>query len=552
MITLISILKNSTCNLIILFLSVNFICSQNTVGVISNTTDSFDGYTLFTAQTETYLINNCGQVINQWSSQYPPGNAVYLLENGNLLRAAKIDNPTIDFGGTGGRIELFDWDGSLIWEYEYNSDEVRQHHDIFPMPNGNILILAVKVMSNADAIQAGRDPNTLSETVLYNEQIIEIQPTGTNTGNIIWEWNIQDHFIQDLFADKDNYGVVEENPQLLDINYLGMSQGNANWMHINSMQYYDALDQIVLSSRLLNEFYIIDHSTSTSEAASHSGGIYGKGGDLLYRWGNPQSYKQGGSQDQKLFGQHFPHFIPNGLNDAGKIILYNNGFDRSPSFSEVFIIDPMTDAPGFYSYTQDAAYGPLNIDYSYIDPDDSTNFYSAILSSAQRLPNGNILICEGTKGRLFEIDNNDEVKWEYINPVTRTGTISQGTNPLGKGNALFRALKYDKDYPAFNQKDLSPGESIESPTNIDACLSLSMPNNKYLNLNIYPNPIEDYIQFKSSEPVTKFRIYSILGEKIKTAKVNNKKIDISTLQSGIYIIELIFANRIVKRKFVKK
>lgn len=103
----------STYLIILLFINIS-IYAQNTIGVLLNNEKSFNGYTLFTAQTETYLINNCGEVINQWSSEYQSGKSVYLLENGNLLRAAKVDNNDISFGGIGGRIELFDWDGNLI------------------------------------------------------------------------------------------------------------------------------------------------------------------------------------------------------------------------------------------------------------------------------------------------------------------------------------------------------------------------------------------------------------------------------------------------------
>ncbi len=69
--------------------------SQNTIGVIKNDSDAYNAYTLFTSATETYLINNCGQVVHQWSSDYNPGNSVYLLENGNLLRACKVNNTDI-------------------------------------------------------------------------------------------------------------------------------------------------------------------------------------------------------------------------------------------------------------------------------------------------------------------------------------------------------------------------------------------------------------------------------------------------------------------------
>ena len=67
------------------------------------------------------------------------------------------------------------------------------------------------------------------------------------------------------------------------------------------------LDQIVLSNHNLSEIWIIDHSTTTLEAASHSGGNSGKGGDLLYRWGNPQAYDQGTGADQLL--NHQQHVL---------------------------------------------------------------------------------------------------------------------------------------------------------------------------------------------------------------------------------------------------
>ncbi|MNV80307.1 hypothetical protein D3C71_1739040 [compost metagenome] len=51
-------------------------------------------------------------------------------------------------------------------------------------------------------------------------------------------------------------------------------------------------------------------------------------------------------------------------------------------------------------------------------PTDSYKFYSPYISSAQRLPNGNTLITEGSNGRLFEVTEEYEVVWEYISPYT--------------------------------------------------------------------------------------------------------------------------------------
>jgi len=75
----------------------------------------------------------------------------------------------------------------------------------------------------------------------------------------------------------------------------------------------------------LNEIYVIDHSTTPYESIGNSGGRYGKGGDYLFRWGNPANYGRGSQEDQKLFRQHDVQWIKPGLNGAGNILIFNNG-----------------------------------------------------------------------------------------------------------------------------------------------------------------------------------------------------------------------------------
>lgn len=540
-----------------IFLLCGLLCmitiqAQNTVGTITNTQGTFNGYTLFSpnGQTETYLINNCGEIINQWSSTVPPGNSVYLLENGNLLRTGRIPNSDVVFGGVGGKVELFNWNGNLLWEYTYSSPTVSQHHDVFPMPNGNILMLAVTTMTQQEAIQAGRDPNTLPQGKLYNEQILELEPLGTNNANIVWEWNVKDHLIQDFDATKDNFGVVEDNPQLLDINFLGRSAGNANWLHYNSIQYDARLDQIVISSRLLNEILIIDHSTTTAEAATSSGGLRGKGGNFLYRWGNPQAYKRGTEADQKLFGQHTPYFIPDGLPDARKIMVFNNGFARIPAVSQVDIITPPEDAAGVYSYTPGTAYGPTTTDYTFKTMVE-TEFYSRILSNAQRLPNGNTLICDGDDGYFFEITPNEEIVWEYINPVATGGILSQGDDPTASPNLVFRALRYAADYPAFSGRTLTPTVPIErNPGTNAACFILNVNESELTEFKIVPNPVQDYITVTGDMAIDKIEIYSPLGELIHSSQ--EKNIDLSKQRSGFYIVKIHVDDKIATSKIIKQ
>jgi hypothetical protein len=533
---------------LICFLISFSICSQNTVGTILNSTASYKAYTLFTVKKETYLINNCGQVINQWSSDYNSGKSVYLLEDGNLLRASAGPNPgNIAIPGVGGRLELFDWEGNVLWQYVYSNLDASQHHDIYPMPNGNILILAASILTDVAAIQLGRNPSNLNSNQLYNEHILEIEPQGTNDVNIIWRWDFKDHLTQDFDTTKDNFAVISENTQLMDINFLGESNGNANWMHINSVQYNEDLDQIILGSKTLSEFYIIDHSTTTAQAASHSGGIYGKGGDLLYRWGNPQAYKQGDENDQKLFGQHNPHWIPNGLLDEGKIILFNNGVHLTTPHSEINIISPPTSAPGIYIKNNTTSFGPENPDYTYTSAI-NTDFYSPILSSAQRLQNDNILICEGTSGRFFEIDSNNEIVWEYISPISSGTILTQGETP--SSNNVFRAKKYALNYAGFANKDLTPGDPIEIDFDISNCNTLSTTKIYLSSITAHPNPVKTMLSFNSNDLIEKIEVFNSIGKKVIT-QFNKNKIDFSNITKGIYHVKIYLNQQIITKKVLK-
>ncbi|WP_298555405.1 aryl-sulfate sulfotransferase [uncultured Algibacter sp.] len=538
--------------------------AQNTVGVIKNNSEAFNGYTLFSPNTsnETYLINNCGEIVHQWTSVYNPGVSVYLLENGNLLRAAKIPNDNVVFGGVGGKVELFDWDNNLVWDYTYSTNEVSQHHEVLPLPNGNILILAAKILTEVQAIQAGRDPNLITEGKIYSEKIIEIQPDLINGGGtIVWEWDIKDHLIQDLDASKDNFGNVANNPQLLDINFINENSngGAANWLHFNSVQYNIDLDQLILSSRLLSEIYIIDHSTTSKEAASHTGGNYGKGGDFLYRWGNPQSYRLGNNSDKKLFGQHFPHWIPENLNDAGKIMIFNNGNSREIdknnlpiNYSSIDIIDPNVDINGNYNFNLVNGFEPQNLTWTYIDPVERKKFFSPILSGAQRLPNGNTLICSGSLGYFFEINSNKEIVWEYINPDTSNGILSQGS--LASANSVFRANKYDVNDPVFEGKSLIPKRPIEMNSQInESCTLLEVNNYTNYNFKMYPNPVNNTLHINSKNKIINIEVYNILGLLIKNKKDENgiDSIDLSNLNKSIYIIKAYSNNLIISEKIIK-
>ena len=301
-----------------------------TVGTVQNDPGSLQGYTFFSpfSGTKAYLVDNCGQLINEWTRGTRPGLAAYFLENGLVFRTYKPDlvGPFTSASNAGG-IELVDWDNNTVWSYELNTTTELSHHDAFYMPNGHVLLLTWELVYEEELIELGRDPNEIAqEGFMWSERIIEIEPVGTNEANIVWEWRIKDHYIQDFDETKLNYGVVAEHPELFDINLPDLNSSNSNatrdWNHFNSIDYHPELDQILISVRNSDEIWIIDHSTTTEEAASHSGGLYGKGGDLLYRWGNASAYDRAPESEQKLFGQHGVHWIRDGLTDAGKILIF--------------------------------------------------------------------------------------------------------------------------------------------------------------------------------------------------------------------------------------
>ena len=151
---------------------------------------------------------------------------------------------------------------------------------------------------------AGRDPEMITGLGLWPEHLIEVRPIRPTGGEVVWEWHVWDHLIQDRDPRLENFGKVEEHTELVNINgdsghrresdgelarlralgyivdspQVGDQQGGgdkqkADWNHANSVSYNPRLDQIALSVRHFDEIWIIDHSTTTEVAAGHGGGI---------------------------------------------------------------------------------------------------------------------------------------------------------------------------------------------------------------------------------------------------------------------------------------
>ena len=522
-----------------------------TVGLMSNNTSkAYDGYLLFSPKqyTSTYLINNEGRVIHQWTkSLYPPGQSAYLLENGHLLRSCMTQGKLSSGGGEGGRVEEYDWDGNLVWELDFSTDTYMQHHDIHILPNGNIIMLVIEKKTYAECIAAGFDPSKFQPDIaqkgmMVPDYIVEIKPTNPIGGTIVWEWHTWDHLIQDYDNTKSNYGVPSQHPELIDCDgdhrNLPMF-----WNHMNSIDYNATFDQIAVSVRGNSEVWIIDHSTTTAQAAGHTGGLRGKGGDLLYRWGNPVCYGAGNSSNQRYFEQHDVEWIPDGYPGAGNMTCFNNGLGRSSLYSTVDEFTPAVDANGNYTTTVGSAYGPTSFTWTY-QGTTSAPLYSENISGAQRLLNGNTIICSGTVGRFIEVTTAGEIVWEYICPVQDTGPIIQGQTPSSDPartgetmNSVFRVYKYPKTYSAFSGKTLTPGDFIEiyTSTGIDENQS-----NKAKVIG-FPNPFKDKINLTNLNGSESFILLNSVGKSIWIGN-NIQDHDFSNLSSGLYFLTIISQN----------
>jgi hypothetical protein len=414
------------------------------IGLVLHEPEAWTGYTLMApiALPTTYLLDMEGNVVHTWVSDAPAGNAALLLPSGNLLRTEQVvpeSGRMFDRGGAGGRVREIAPDGTIVWEFVLSTSERRLHHDVTSLPNGDVLLIAWEAKTAAEAVAAGRDPSLLKDGELWPDSILEVRPTPPVGGEIVWEWHVWDHLVQDFDSARPNYGNVAAHPELVDLNNAAPG-GPADWNHTNSVAYNEDLDQIVVSVHEWSEVWILDHSTTTAEAAGHTGGRLGRGGDLLYRWGNPQAYGAGGPRDQVLFGQHDAQWISDGLPGEGHLLLFNNGLGRTgANYSTVDEIAlPLL---GDGTYAQPSAgepYLPSRLSWTYRGSD----FYSPNISGAQRLPNGDTLICEGASGHLFEVTSSGNVVWSYLSPYSAAG-------PRGPRNEVFKVRRYAPDDPAI-------------------------------------------------------------------------------------------------------
>ena len=419
---------------------------------------AFDGYIFYmehntnmsrTVGNTTWLLNSSFQPVHRWDSPNHAHEGVgpYLLENGTVVRPYSREDwlGMEDFYvASFTSLEIIDWDGNQLWEFDYCTPYRHcMHHDFEPMPNGNILLIVNDFKTLEEAESLGFRP--VNDRAIAFERIIEIQPNlEDGSTRIVWEWNVLDHIIQDLYPERPNYGDPADHVGKIDINYVGESTRfiPGSIFHFNSISYSEERDQILVSNFGTNEIFIIDHSTTTAEASTDGGGASGRGGDLIYRWGNPHAYGMADAESRQLFKQHDAAWIPDGVPARGDISVFNNGVERQSAYTS-YIELTLPASGDAYRRTGDDPYGPAGPDYEFHEfaGDPPESFYAPFMSGARRLPNGNIFGVSGLVSGIFE--------------VTEKGEEILRTVP-GSRSSFYRAYKFPKDYPAFDNRNLAP------------------------------------------------------------------------------------------------
>ena len=354
------------------------------------------------------LIDMNGNVVHTWNVVPYFNKRARVLENGHLL-----------YAGPDKRVIQYDWDSNIVWEHK----GIGSVNDLRILPNGNRLLIAHepipqsaqdKVEDVSEKIAPWWGPRMRGSE--ENQQGGDIFEVNLN-GEVVWEWHAHDHLDLNLFS------------PLTPLN---------DWLHMNSIaplpenKWYDAGDKrfkpgnILINPRNINMMYIVDKQT----------------GSVV--WEGTHNYKGG------MAHSHEPEMIEKGLPGAGNIILFDNSlFPRNRTHTgQTFIIelDPTT-MEIVWKYETD---GYANI-----------KFFSKTMGTQKRLPNGNTFIGEDNTGRLFQVQPDGTIVWEFINRggTTRPSVVPYDFTPQLR--AMMRPAEKRVTPPNNLEWQLLPDEDRE-------------------------------------------------------------------------------------------
>ena len=330
------------------------------------------GYNIYCSHIypKAFLMDMTGKVVHQWSYQTPSykrWNHVLMLDNGDLLVINKFNH-----------LLKLDWNSDLLW-----MRPMEVHHEVYPAADHTLYVILRETHEH-------RGHKTRFSAIAHL----------TSTGEEIFRWSTYDHLdeikealdrrsfldtILDSLIARGGRGLADGallSDPMKDLLVIGDS---FDYFHLNTVTVIpdNALGardarfragNLLICSRNVNQIAVLDKDTWK----------------VLWAWG-----------EGMLEGPHHPTMLEN-----GNILLFDNGVLRE--FSRVIELNPTTER--------------IEWEYTANPPSD---FYSYGSSSAQRLPNGNTLICDGNNGRAFEVTNAGEIVWEWMNPAFKDARREQ-------------------------------------------------------------------------------------------------------------------------------
>ena len=487
---------------------------------------NFNGFALYNegGGNTTYLIDENQNPAHTWNMSTACNYTVQLKENGNLVRGTKGNASVFSTGNiasAAGQVQEIAPDGSIVWSFDYADNDHISHHDL-TLVGDNVLLTAYEKKSSTELNAAGFN-NASSEK--WPTHFIELEDDGNGGANIVWEWYIWDHMCQDTDANGPNYvSSISDNPHLIDINMIQAQVGGGDWFHVNGVDYNEDLDQIVFSSRFASEIYIIDHSTTSAEAASHSGGNSGMGGDVLYRWGNPSNYEMSGTQVIPNAVHDVRWITDDGRPNSGFLQIFNNSGVSNNQSAIDGIETPWDASTNTYLRSSGQPFSPASYSTRY-----ECAYSASGQSASDRMSNGNIFVNAsaggGGSGQMYEVDSLGTILW---------GPTSGG----------LKGFRYECDYPGI--KALEPFMTNTSTTSCFDATAI-IENTLANELTIFPNPTKDVVTI-NFETLTlqdiNINIINSLGQKVYASTFNyhlgtlNEKVNLSSFSEGLYFVKI--------------
>lgn len=468
---------------------------------------AFDGFTLYNSQNATtaYLIDADESVAHTWACGSNANYSMALKPNGNLVRGAVHTGNLITGAAVGGKVQEFAPNGTLVWEFVYSTADYVSHHDLTILPNGNVLLIAwvKKTLAELQAI------GYTGTTAKYPGRIIEVQQNG-NGGQVVWQWDMFDRLIQYTDPSEPNYMPIAEHPERLNINVTtsgggGGPGGSTDWFHENGIDYNEELDLIAFSSRYLSEVFIIDHSTTTAEAAGHTGGNAGRGGDFLFRWGKPANYGVSGTQ-RITAAVHDVGWVKPGRPYEGWLGFVNNSGGTGNS-TVIDLIDP--ERIGLtYPWMPGTVWGPTNYDWRHQCLANASG-----QSAWDIMPNGNIFAAISGQ-YMYEVTSGGSVVWQYA-----------------AGPA--KAFRYTCDYPGIITVMNDP---CDVTTDVAEVIADDV-------VTVHPNPTQGVINLRGID-VSDLEVFVVLdatGREVHRSRPG-WTVDMGELPDGVYQVVLVHSS----------